>query len=76
VRFDAECPDCGAVIKRESRTGRYESHAWVNGCERTSPDVAVVDVTGSAARSSQERPADPCRASTAADPHRATQAVR
>ena len=45
------------------------------GYERTSPDVPVVDVPGSAAQSPQKRPAGPRRTAAAAGPHRATRGL-
>ncbi len=33
MRFDAQCPACGIVVKRVAVSGRYEGHGWINGCE-------------------------------------------
>jgi hypothetical protein len=39
-RIDAECPDCGIVVKMNAATGVYQAHAWINGCERVAPTRA------------------------------------
>lgn len=33
VKVDAECPGCGGIFKKNVGSGRFENHAWLNGCE-------------------------------------------
>lgn len=35
MRLEAECPGCGAVVKQETTTGRFDYHRWANGCDVT-----------------------------------------
>jgi hypothetical protein len=37
VRIDAQCPGCGGIFKMNVGSGRFQSHAWLNGCEGAPP---------------------------------------
>ena len=46
VRFEAQCPGCGSVVKQEATTGRYDYHGWANGCQITHDDQMPAQASG------------------------------
>ncbi len=44
MRLEAECPACGAVVKQETSTGRFDYHGWAGGCQNTEGETAAEDL--------------------------------